>query len=270
MDWGQYFRCARVGFAVALLSAQTITADLSGVSGAPAYSAAGIVQAASQTATSLAPNTIATLYGANLSFTTRALGAADLVHGDLPLSLDGVTVYVNGIAANLFFVSPGQINFLVPYEITASTATVYVLRNATAGPAVRVSISNTAPAFFEWNGNLAVAQHADGTLISVAAPAKGGEVIVLFAAGLGRTAPDISSGYVAQRAATILYAAQLRVLLNGVECPSGSVLYAGLTPGFAGLYQINLRLPDALPQNPEIRVVIGTQSSPAAVQLSSQ
>lgn len=270
MDWSQYFRCARVGFAVALLSTQTISADLSGIAGAPLYSAAGIVHAAAQTASALAPNAIATIYGANLSFTTHALSSADLVHGDLPLSLDGVTVYVNGIAANLFFVSPGQINFLVPYEITATTATVYVIRNSTAGPAVKVPIANTAPAFFEWNGNQAVAQHADGALISPGSPAKGGEVIVLFAAGLGRTSPDISSGYVAQRAATILYAPQLRVLLNGVECPPGSVLYAGLTPGFAGLYQINLKLPELLPQNPEIRVAIGTQSSPAAVQLSSQ
>lgn len=270
MDWGRNFPHVRVWLALAILIAQVARADLSGVSGAPSYSAAGIVQAAAQTAGALAPNAIATVYGTNLSFTTHALTSSDLDHGDLPLSLEGVTVYVNGIAANLFYVSPGQINFLVPYEITASTATIYVNRRGTAGPPVKVVIANAAPAFFQWNGNFAVAQHADGTLISAAAPAQGGEVIVLFAAGLGRTSPDLSSGYVVQRAATILYVSQLQVLLNGAVCPAASILYAGVTPGFAGLYQINLKLPDVLSANPEIRVSIGTQISPEAVQLPSR
>ena len=267
MDWGRKFLHVRAWLALAILIAQVARADLSGVSGAPSYSAAGIVQAAAQTAGALAPNAIATIYGTNLSFSTHALTTADLDHGDLPLSLDGVTVYVNGIVANLFYVSPGQINFLVPYQIAASTATLYVIRNATAGPMVKVVIANTAPAFFQWSGNIAVAQHADGTLISAAAPAQGGEVIVLFAAGLGRTSPDIAYGNVVKQAATILYAAQLQVLLNGAPSPAANILYAGVTPGFAGLYQINLKLPDVLPANPEIRVSIGTQISPAAVQL---
>jgi uncharacterized protein (TIGR03437 family) len=240
----------------------------------PFFTAAGIVQGATQTTAILAPNTIATIYGTNLSWTTHILTAADLNGGTLPTSLDGVTVYVHNIACNLLYVSPGQINFLIPYELTVTSAEVLVARQGIAGPiginglpSVNIPLATTSPAFFQWNGNFAVAEHADGSLISPASSAQAGETIVLFAAGLGRTVPDSSSGAIPTSAATILYASQLQILLNGSPLAEGSVQYAGVTPGFAGLYQINVALPDDLPPNPNIQVVIGTQVSPPTIQL---
>ena len=53
-----------------------------------------------------------------------------------------------------------------------------------------------------------------------------------------------------------------RVLLDGVEMNSDRVLYAGVAPGFAGLYQINLRLPDQTPRNPRVRLRLGDLTSP--------
>ena len=93
-------------------------ADITGIGSSPAYTAASIVHAATQTAEALAPNTIATIYGTNLAFSTTASVASDISAGTLPQSLDGVTVIVDSILANLFYVSPGQINFLVPYNLT--------------------------------------------------------------------------------------------------------------------------------------------------------
>jgi uncharacterized protein (TIGR03437 family) len=241
-----------------------------GASTAPFYSAASIAQAAANISEPLAPNTIASMYGTNLSYDTHAITPADLHNGSLPTSLAGVTVYVNNLPANLIYVSPAQINFLVPYEITTLSATVYVLRDGVAGPVVTIQLTQTAPAFFQWSGNFAVAEHADGSVISPDAPAQPGEVVVLYAAGLGRTSPDLTAGRVPESAATIFYASQLEILLNGVPCPPESVLYAGVTPGYAGLYQINLLLPPILPANPEIQIVIGSQSSPAAVQLAAE
>ena len=240
----------------------------------PFFTAAGIVQGATQTTAILAPNTIATIYGTNLSWTTHILTVADLNGGTLPTSLDGVTVYVHNIACNLLYVSPGQINFLIPYELTVTSAEVLVARQGIAGPmganglpSVNIVLATTSPAFFQWNGNFAVAQHANGILITATAPAQAGETIVLYAAGLGRTVPDSSSGAIPKSAATILYASQLQILLNGSPLPEGSVQYAGATPGFAGLYQINVVLPDVLPPDPNIQVAIGTQVSPPAIQL---
>ena len=221
-------------------------------------------------AQTLAPNAIATLYGTNLSYNTQAVTAADLEGGTLPTSVAGVTVSVNGIPANLFYVSPTQINFLIPYTITAATAAIVVVRDGTAGPTVTVPLAATAPAFFEWSGNLALAVDASGNLISAASPAMPGEVIILFAEGLGRTQPDIQSGEVVSRATPILALAGLQILLNGTPVPSGSVLYAGLAPGFSGLYQINLVLPSWLPPDPDIQIAIGTEISPEGVELPAQ
>jgi uncharacterized protein (TIGR03437 family) len=97
-----------------------------------------------------------------------------------------------------------------------------------------------------------------------------GEIVVIYAAGLGRTSPDTTSGQLATAAFPLYYASQLQVLLNGVACPPGSVLYAGLAPGFAGLYQINLTLPAGLNANPQIQVAIGPQISPSSIELELQ
>lgn len=246
------------------------SAQISGSSSAPSYSAASIVHAATQSVEALAPNTIGTIYGANLSFTTHNVSTSDIAGSTLPTSLDGVTVVVGNIPANLFFISPTQINFLVPYILTAGTVTIWVGRQGLAGPVVPIQLNSTAPGLFPWNGNLAIAVHLDGSLISAAAPAKSGEIIVLYAAGLGRVSPDTTSGRVTPFAATILALPQMQILLAGVPVPAANVLYAGLAPGFAGLYQINLRLPDNTPSNPEIRISIGSQISPAAIQLAVQ
>jgi len=237
---------------------------------APAYTAAGIVNAATQAAGVLAPNSIATIYGANLSWTTHAVDSGDLVGGTLPFTLEGVSVSVNGIFGGLFYVSPGQINFLIPYDVAALSAIVYVDRQGIAGPEITIPLANTSPGFFQWNGAFAVATHADGSLITSTAPAQASEIIVLYAAGLGRTSPDVPSGHIVSVATSILYAAELQVLLNGVPCPASSIYYAGLTPGFAGLYQINLLLPAVLPPDPRIQMMIGTQASPTLVQLFTQ
>jgi uncharacterized protein (TIGR03437 family) len=68
-------------------------------------------------------------------------------------------------------------------------------------------------------------------------------------------------------AATLLYASQLQIVLNGAVLPPSSIYYAGVTPGFAGLYQINVILPGVLPPDPAIQVIIGTQASPTGILL---
>jgi uncharacterized protein (TIGR03437 family) len=259
--------------AISLCALAMPSAQAQGSATAPFFTSAGIVQAATQTGGTLAPNAIATIYGTNLSWTTHIVNVADLNDGTLPTSLDGVSVSVQGILSSLLYVSPGQINFIIPYELTLPTVTVIVTRQGVAGPydngkpAVQIHLATTAPGFFEWNGNFAIAEHADGSLITAASPAQPNEVIVLYAAGLGRTSPDLSSGAIPSTALTILYSSQMQILLNAVPCPQTNIYYAGVAPGFAGLYQINVRLPGVLPANPQIQVAIGSQISPPGVLL---
>lgn len=234
---------------------------------APSYSAQSIVHAATQTVEALAPNTIATVYGTNLALNTVIAGTGTINNATLPTSLGGVTVLVSGITANLFFVSPTQINFLIPYDLTAGIVNVNVAVDALSGPVVPVQLNSTAPGLFLYNGFI-IATHLNGTLISPAAPASGGEIIVIYVAGLGRTTPDTNSGKLVTSAASIVAAAQTQILLAGVACPQSSLLYVGLAPGFAGLYQINMIVPPLTPSNPELRVQVGPQISPPGTILA--
>ena len=255
---------------LATASPPCVFGQITGSGPAPLYTAQGIVNAATQLGGALAPNTIASLYGTNLAFDTRAVAATDIVRGMMPTSLDGVGVWVNSIPCSLFFVSPTQINFLVPYQLTAGTVSLVVARDSQAGPTVSIQLTSTAPGLFLWNGNNAVAGHLNGIALSDSFPAVPGEIVVIYAAGLGRTSPDTTGGQLATSAFPIYYLSQFQILLNGVACPPGDVLYAGLAPGFAGLYQINLRLPDDVTADPQIQVSIGPQISPAFIQLAVQ
>src|SRR4051794_7583927 len=106
----------------ALFICAALPALVFGVNTYPSYSSQSIVNSATQTAEALAPNTIATIYGTNLAFSTSVAG---VVSGAiLPSTLSGVTVYVNGTPGHLFFVCPTQINFLIPYDLTAGTVSI--------------------------------------------------------------------------------------------------------------------------------------------------
>ena len=258
------FRFSCMAAIITMIAAATSHAD---TDTGPSYSAASIVNAATQTAEALAPNTIATVYGTNLAFETYSTSAT-AVGGSLPTSLGGVTVYVNNLTAPLFFVSPGQINFLIPYQFAPGPASVSVARQGFAGPAVSIQLNATSPGMFPLNG-LALATHLNGTLVSAAAPANPGEIIVIFAVGLGRTSPDTTSGKIDSFPAPIVALPQFQVLLAGTAVPAANVLYAGLAPGFAGLYQINLVVPADVPANPEIRLSAAGQISPPLIQLAA-
>lgn len=240
-------------------------ADSGSNSGEPFYSSASIVNAAANIAGPLAPNSIATIYGANLSYSTRGITQQDVQGGSLPyvLANTGVRVWVNNIAAALYFVSPSQINFLVPSALTPGTATVVVTMNGHAGPAVTVDIAPAAPAFFQFNAQEVAAAHADGTPVSDDQPARPGEIVVLYATGLGQTAPPVVYAELATKAASIQNQVGLQILVGGSQVDAKAVYYAGLAPGFAGLYQINLQLPSNVGPNPEIRVGTASVISPA-------
>jgi uncharacterized protein (TIGR03437 family) len=123
---------------------------------------------------------------------------------------------------------------------------------------------------FVYNG-FALATHLDGTLLTASSPAGPGEIVVIYALGLGKVNPATTSGRIATTAAPITAVSQMQILLSGTPCPAANVLYAGLAPGFAGLYQINLIVPPLTPPNPEIRISFGAaQISPPAVALAAQ
>jgi uncharacterized protein (TIGR03437 family) len=239
---------------------------------APEYRPEWLVNAASGKSGPLSPNALATLYGKDLAPSVRALLAADIVNETLPLQFPGigVRVLVSGLVAHLLYLSPTQINFLIPASLPPGTAQIVVTRDGVAGPAAVVPLAAASPAFFQLNEEYALATRPDGTLIDTANPAKAGELIVLYAAGLGATTPAQTAGRLAVRAASVTESHTFRVLLGGVPLPPENLEYAGITPGYAGLYQINLRLPAVLPPGPEIRLEARGENSPPGLRLPAR
>jgi uncharacterized protein (TIGR03437 family) len=246
-----------------------IRAETSGQRQAPSYSAASIVNAASQVAGQFAPNTLATLYGTGLAWTTRAMAQEDIRGDRLPTVLagTGLRILVNNMPAYIYYVSPAQVNFLFPSNLLPGQAGLQLVLEGRAGPLVEITLGETAPGLFCVDGETVIATRVDGSLITREQRAQPGEIIVLYATGLGQTTPSLISGVVPLEIAFIQRRSELRITINGEAVPSENILYSGISPGWAGLYQINLRLPDAVDKDPEIRIELGGRITPEGLRI---
>jgi uncharacterized protein (TIGR03437 family) len=233
---------------------------------APTYTAAGIVNVSDYGAGPFAPNSALALFGANLAWSTRSLAADDIVNNTLPTALNGVSVYVDNWPAALLYVSPEQINFIVPGGQSVGSWAVRVVREGVTGPEITITLMAGAPALFAAAG-YAIATHVDGSGLTPEAPAHAGEVVVIYATGLGKTQPNPAPGTIPLVAAPIAELDTLEVYIDGVAADPASIKYAGVTPFCAGLYQINVALPAGAAADPEIRVMIGAQESLAGLKL---
>jgi uncharacterized protein (TIGR03437 family) len=175
---------------------------------------------------------------------------------------------VGGIFAPVIFVSPGQVNFIVPAELRGGRdVNLRIELWGRYGPTVAIHLKETAPALFHSDPDFAVASRVDGTIVSAASLARAGDVLSLYATGLGLTDPEVPPGSLARQAAPIKRLSDFRAQACGIELPREAILYAGTAPGFAGLYQINLVLPDRCSRNPDIRIGLSEVWSPEGVRL---
>ena len=239
---------------------------------APCYSGESVVNAASGFPGALGPNTLATIYGTGLAFDEKAISPSDINADQLPIVLPGtgVTVSVGGYPAHIYYVSPGQITLLIPSNLRPTTVTLQVVRQGTAGPSVQVKLLEEAPALFQSGQQEVVASHEDFSLVTPLSPARPGGWLILWATGLGPVTPPAVYGMIPEAAARIDRIADFRVLLDGAAVSSDRIQYAGVAPGCAGLYQINVKLPEVVSTNPEVRIAVGSQISPAGLHVYVQ
>ncbi len=183
------------------------------------------------------PGMVAALFGENLASVTQN------VEGPLPLpfSLGGTTVWVDDVPAPLFFVSPGQINFQIPYGLGNAVSEVKV-RTEAGEARMTLPRADAKPGIYQGGGQAAILL-GDGALVSELSPAQPGEVLVLYANGLGEVDPGVESGTAAPIAPLAQTIFQPAVHVGGV---AAEVQFSGLTPGFAGLYQVNFVVPDGV------------------------
>jgi uncharacterized protein (TIGR03437 family) len=259
----------RIVILLAVLVVLPCRAETSPPRQAPSYTEASIVNGASYEPGAVAANTFITIWGRNLAYITRGLSPGDIANGKLPTALPGagVRVWIGGIAAFLYYVSPQQVNVLAPSNLSPGTTEIQVQLDSIWGPPIPLTILPAAPALFQVQAGEAIAAHADGSVATADSPARPGEIIVLYATGLGDTTPRIGYGEIPAGLAWLANMKKFHVLIEGVEIPSSHVLYAGAAPGFGGLYQVNLRLPDDTPRNPRIQLSVDGRRSPDQVRI---
>jgi uncharacterized protein (TIGR03437 family) len=238
----------------------------------PQISAAGFVSAANPTGgNQLAPLSIGSLYGKNLAPLLASAGKPPL-----PFTMQGVTLTINGAFAPLFFVSPGQINFQVPNILSsgAATVTLTIIQGAQS-TSVPVVVKPFAPSLFTTNaqgtgqaatviaGTAAVAAPAGA--VGNSRPAKVGEFISIYCTGLGQVTNSPGAGYPAPSTPLARTQTQPTVTVGGIPA---TVPFAGLAPGFAGLYQVNVQVPDGVTPGDAVPVALtigGVASNTATI-----
>jgi uncharacterized protein (TIGR03437 family) len=192
----------------------------------------------------------------------------------VPLSKDlgDVQVLLNDQPLPLYLVSPSQINFVVPNNAPNSgSAEIQVVKKST-GQIIAVSnvpFERVSPALFTSNdtgeGQVA-AVNEDGTVNSSASPVQKGRVISLYGTGQGAipNAPPDGEGATGPLPAQ---EAPLRVLIGTDFVRDEDVLYSGLAPGYPGLWQINVRVPDNVDVSRPVPVAVQLRSVPSTIPI---
>ncbi len=200
---------------------------------------------------SYAPGMVLTVFGSALAPSTWQ--AATL---PLPVQLAGASATINGLAAPLYFVSPGQLNVQVPFEIPVNTTAELVVTNNGKTARSTFDVAAAAPAIFsDLNGN-----------IVPSAAFSPGQVATIFITGQGVVSPTVPTG-AAPPAGTALSNLPAPVQSTSVTVgTSGApIQFIGIPPGLVGVLQINFEVPGGLAPGPQpVAVTVGGVSSPAA------
>ena len=237
----------------------------------------GAVNAASFQNTA-APGSYISLFGNNLvdsSMLFNASGDAATAEVSpncapascLPISIDYTNVSFDvpsagiSVPGYLSFGGTGQVNVLVPWELEGqSSVQMKVISDGLAGNVLTVPLSDYAPAFFG-SGIVAAVNATAGNVVTASTPVKAGDVLELFANGLGPVTNQPASGFPAQSSPLSQTKSTPVVTIGGKQA---AVSFSGLAPGYVGLYQINVTVPSGLSSgNQQTTVAIGGQTSPA-------
>ena len=201
----------------------------------PDVNAGGVVNAATYRA-QIAPGSLTTIFGANLAQAEYFAGGVPL-----PLSMGGLTVTVNGILAPILYAGPNQINFQTPYEIQSGTATVHVSVRDETSVSQHVTAATAAPGIFSYGDNHAIAQNQDYSLNGVGNGALPGDYVTVYITGAGAVDNPVATGQAAPITPLSRFTQTVTATVGGLNAP---VIFAGLSPGFAGLGQVSVRIPN--------------------------
>jgi uncharacterized protein (TIGR03437 family) len=202
-----------------------------------------------------APGMLLYVAGSQLSPVVQVAGSVPF-----PEFMGDVSASINGLAAPLFYVSPGQLNIQIPYEIPAGKATLAV---SSLGEVATFSftVGATAPGIF---------MALDGSLVPIAS-GRAGDTLPLFMTGQGAVSPAVTTGAapapgtpLSQLPAPLL---AVTVTVGGIAAPR---TFTGITPGLVGVMQINFQIPENVQPGvqPVVVTVGGVVSAPVTLTVT--
>ena len=254
----------RIGYGIGPLLSLNVALQAPALSGSGVYlNPVGVVNAASSApfTAQVSPGEFLTLYGTGLAPTT------DTASVPFPKTLSGVRVLIDGVAAPIYYVSPTQISVIVPYGTsTQTTAGIQVINNGVSSNLVTSQTGSTSVGVFTndpvGGTGYAAALHPDYSVISESSPAKIGETVAVYLAGMGAVFLSVSDGAAApSNPPSITTATPVVFLLDtSGNYLQAKVTFSGLAPGYAGLYQINFTIPAGLVSSKASLEIIGPDS----------
>jgi adhesin/invasin len=235
-------------------SPQIVPVELSIIG--PSATITSLVNAASYS--TAAPGGAATLFG---TFPDLPTASASL---PLPMNLGGVAITVDGYLAPLYYVSPAQINLQIPWEASGNSNPEIVASNASWSVSYQAQLATVSPGIFELNpDHQGAILHADYSLVTASHPAVSGEIVLIYATGLGPVSILQHDGTPASFSDLATTVTQPQIQMGG---QFATLQWAGLAPGFVGLYQVNAVVPENLSGNPSVVLSAnGDASNPATM-----
>jgi uncharacterized protein (TIGR03437 family) len=225
--------------------------------GAPAIKAGGVVSASAFGAfRAVAPGSWIEIYGENLAASTRVWSTSDFSGLRAPTALGGTRVTIGGVAAFLSYVSPTQINALVPSNVPRGSQAVKVITSRGASDPYLITVNETQPGLYApptfqvgavryagalINGEWAFAAPAGSIPGAVTRRARSGDQLVLFGVGFGPVTPAVNTGEIVQSPNALATPAQF--FIGGKPA---ALAYQGLAPGAIGVYQFNIVVPEGV------------------------
>jgi uncharacterized protein (TIGR03437 family) len=207
------------------------------------------------------------IIGTGFGTATRGWTSSDLSGSNLPTSLDGLSVTINGKPAYVEYISPTQINAIAPDDDTIGQVTVQVTTPQGTSYTATVLKQKLSPGFFTYRSGITsfvAAVHLDGSLVGPTGPssrpAVPGEVIEIYGTGFGPTNPATPTSHLVSQAAPL--ASPATVSVGGVNA---TVQWAGLVS--SGLYQLNVTVPAVATGNQPVQTTVSGFQSPLGVFL---
>ena len=235
----------------------------------PTIGAGGVVNAASfALGQGIAPGSLVAVFGTGLAGVSSAAAYTPLPIS-MPQSSVGLPTSVGfdaagvSVPAPLLYVSPGQVNIQVPWELNGQTsAQMKVNIEPMNGALFTVPVAAYSPACFTSNG-IVIAQNYPGfSLVTPGNPAVPGQYVILYCNGLGPVNNQPNSGDPAGVSPTSTCKTLPTVTIGG---QNAQVAYAGLVPSLPGLYQLNVTVPTNIGAGTQsITISAGGVTSPAS------